>query len=252
MAATAVQAAMVQPYRVGVTDEGRSMIRTMLSWCAPALSVWIAGVALAAVPPGEHRARIFVDDKPRGEALFSRRQDEDVRIDEVRSDVSIRLLGFEVFGFTQEIEQRWEDGQLVRLSGRTDDDGDLFVTDIVRENGALVGTLNGQPVELPGEAFPTSVWNYEITQRPILFDVKDLELRHVVVERSKEVIEVGGRAVETERFDFVEGWDATIWYDDQQRLVQFVYGEGSHRVKVVPERCPAKIAAADAGRSVTC
>lgn len=202
----------------------------------PAAALMAAG-AFAAVPEGEHSARIYVDDDRAGTATFTRQVTDSARIDQVASRVAVKFLGFEVFEFTQNLRQRWKDGQLQSLYGYTDDDGEIFEANLSRQNGALVGTLNGQPVELPGEAFPTSVWHYEVTERPILFDVKDLELRHVKVARTEEVLEIDGQRIPTERFDFVEGWNATVWYDDQRRLVQFVYGEGDHEVKVVPERC---------------
>jgi hypothetical protein len=228
------------------------MIKTMSGWLALGVLLVLAGVAGAAVPPGEHGARIFVDDKASGAARFSRQETGEGQVDQIRSEVAVKLLGFEVFGFTQEVEQHWEDGELMRLTGRTDDDGDIFVTDVARENGSLVATLNGEPVELPADAFPTSVWNYEITRRPVLFDVKDLDIRNVEVERSEEVLELGDRLIRTERFDFTKGWDATIWYDDQQRLVQFVYDEGGHEVKVVPEQCLQQVAADTAEPANTC
>jgi Family of unknown function (DUF6134) len=211
-----------------------------------ALAVALVSGALAAVPEGEHRARIYVDDDRAGTASFTRAVTDEAKVDEVASRVAVKFLGFEVFEFTQNLRQRWKGGQLQSLYGYTDDDGEIFEANLSRRDGALVGTLNGEPVELPGEAFPTSVWHYEVTERPILFDVKDLELRHVKVKRSEEVLEIDGQRIPTERFDFVEGWDATVWYDDQQRLVQFVYAEGDHEVKVVPERC---VQAARAGGS---
>ena len=202
----------------------------------PVAALAVAG-AYAAVPEGEHKARIYVDDDRAGTASFVREVNGDAKVDEVVSRVAVDFLGFEVFEFTQNLRQRWRDGELQSLYGYTDDDGDIYEANLLRQNGALVGTLNGEPVELPAEAFPTSVWHYEVTERPILFDVKDLEIRHVKVERSEEELVIDGRPIPTERFDFVEGWNATVWYDDQQRLVQFVYGEGDHLVKVVPERC---------------
>lgn len=211
----------------------------------PVATVVAAGV-LAAVPEGEHKARIYVDDDRAGTASFTREVTDNAKIDEVFSRVAVGFLGFDVFEFTQRLRQRWRDGQLQSLYGYTDDDGEIFEANLSRRDGALVGTLNGEPVELPGEAFPTSVWHYEVTERPILFDVKDLELRHVKVERSEEVLGIDGQRIPTERVDFVEGWDATVWYDDQQRLVQFVYVEDDHEVKVVPERC---LQSADTERS---
>ena len=209
-------------------------MRTLL---ALPLAAMVTAGALAAVPAGEHKARIYVDDDRAGTASFVREVNGDAKVDEVVSRVAVGFLGFDVFEFTQKVRQRWRDGQLQSLYGYTDDDGEIFEANLSRRDGALVGTLNGEPVELPGEAFPTSVWHYEVTERPILFDVKDLELRHVKVERSEEVLEIDGQRIPTERFDFVEGWDATVWYDHQQRLVQFIYAEDDHEVKVVPERC---------------
>ena len=201
------------------------------------LAVLLPAVAVAQVPEGTFKADIYVDDDEAGTARFTRRERAEGALDEVRSNVSVSILGFEVFDFSQHVLQEWQEGELQTLRGYTDDDGEVFETSLRREDGALVGTLNGRPVELPGEAFPTSVWHYEITRRPTLFDVKDLDLREVEVERSEETLVVGGERVATERFDFVQGWNAIVWYDDQQRLVQFVYGEGDHEVKVVPRRC---------------
>lgn len=203
--------------------------------------------AQAEVPEGAHTARIYVNDDRAGTANFTREITDEARVDEVVSRVGVDFLGFEVFEFSQKLRQRWKGGQLQSLYGYTDDDGEIYEADLQRRNGALVGTLNGEPIELPGEAFPTSVWHYEVTRRSILFDVKDLDLRHVKVERSEEVLEVDGQRIPTERFDFVEGWNATVWYDDQQRLVQFVYPEGDHEVKVIPERCLATAAAETEG-----
>jgi hypothetical protein len=176
------------------------------------LATMPAAASLADVPEGKNEARIYVDDDRAGTANFSSQVSDGARIDEVDSRVTVGFLGFDVFEFSQSLRQRWKDGE-------------------------LVGTLNGEPVELPGEAFPTSVWHYQVTERPILFDVKDLDLRYVKVERSEEVIEIDGQRIPTERIDFVEGWNATLWYDEQQRLVQFIYPEGDHEVKVVPQRC---------------
>ncbi|HEX6141894.1 MAG TPA: DUF6134 family protein [Geminicoccaceae bacterium] len=215
------------------------------------LVVLLPAVALAQVPEGTFSADIYVDGDEAGTAVFTRRERGEVALDELRSEVSISLLGFEVFDFTQHVMQEWRDGEFHSLQGYTDDDGDIFETDLAREDGMLVGSLNEQPVELPGEAFPISVWHYEITRRPVLFDVKDLDLRHVEVKRTEEVLKIGGERLPTERFDFSAGWDATVWYDDRQRLVQFVYGEDGHEVKVIPERC-AEVAEAGTADLPTC
>jgi len=56
------------------------------------------------------------------------------------------------------------------------------------------------------DAFPTSVWHYNITQKSLLFDLKDLRLMKVKVSESKDSIPVGGRSIPASRFDFSGEW----------------------------------------------
>jgi hypothetical protein len=208
----------------------RTLLATLVALClAPSL-------ATARVPPGTYSAQIFVDGDRAGEVQFTRKTDANGRTGRMESEVSISVLGFEVFEFEQTLHEEWEDGRLQSMEARTDDDGDIYEVVLHRREGRLRGTLNGEPVTLPEGAYPTSVWHYEITRRDLLFDIKDLELRRVEVERSIETLEVDGEAIECERFDYVEGWDATIWYDQDQHLVRFRYTQHGYDVVVVPER----------------
>jgi len=190
----------------------------------------------ARVPPGTHFAKVFVDGDRAGEVEFTRKLDADGRIGRIETEVTLEVLGFDVFEVGQRLRQEWADGRLQSLKGRTNDDGDIYEVDLRRREGRLRGTLNGEPVALPEGAYPTSVWHYEITRQDLLFDLKDLELRKVEVERSMETLEVDGETIECERFDYVEGWDATIWYDQDQRLARFRYTQRGYDVVVVPER----------------
>jgi len=196
----------------------------------------VPGLAPARLPPGTYSAKVFVDGDRAGSLQLTSRRDEDGRISKLQTEVSISVLGFEVFEFEQKLRQEWADDRLQSLEGRTNDDGEIYEVKLRRRDGRLRGTLNGEPVTLPEDAFPTSVWHYEITRHDLLFDLKDLELRRVEVERSRETLKVDGEAIECQRFDYVEGWDATIWYDHKQRLVRFRYTQRGREVVVVPER----------------
>lgn len=196
----------------------------------------LPAVAMARAPPGTHVASVFIDGERAGEVQLTRKTDADGHTGRIQTDVSLSVLGFEVFEFKQTLREEWEDGRLQSLDGRTDDNGDVYEVVLRRGGGTLRGTLNGEPVALPEGAFPTSVWNHAITRQNLLFDLKDLQLRRVEVERSVETLEVDGEAIECERFDYVEGWDATIWYDRDQHLVRFRYTQRGRDVIVVPER----------------
>ena len=195
-----------------------------------------SGAALAQLPEGQFEATIYVDDDEAGRAVFTREKDGEVRVDQLKSEVSVSLLGFELFDFSQTVREGWRGEELQSFQSVTDDDGEIYEIALARENGVLKGTLNDRPVELPEGAFPTSVWHYDIVNQDVLFDVKDLDVREVEVERSTETLEIEGQRIPTERYTFTEGWNATIWYDEEQRLVQFTYPQDGHEVKIVPDR----------------
>jgi len=190
---------------------------------------------LAATPVGRVRARVYVEGDRAGVVHFASRRSKDGRIVELESEVRISILGFEVFAFTQRLREEWQDDELQLLRGRTDDNGDIYEVVLRRRGGRLRGTLNERPVEMPEGAFPTSAWHYAITRQDLLFDLKDLELRAVAVRRSMETLEIGGTSVRCERFDFRREWDATAWYDQEERLVRFRYTQKGREVLIEPE-----------------
>ena len=83
--------------------------------------------------------------------------------------------------------------------------------------------LNGKALTLPHDAFPTSVWHYEITQKSLLFDLKDLRLMRVKVSKSEDSAFIAGRSIPANRFDFSGEWQASIWFDQNRQLLKMNY-----------------------------
>lgn len=209
------------------------MSRPLVFACLLSLAV----PAAAKVPVGSYFAEVYVDGDKAGVVHFTSRRDEDGRVERLRSDLSVSLLGFEVFEFDQHLIEEWEDDRLQFLSGRTNDDGDIYEVTLRRRDGGLRGTLNDRSVTLPAGAYPTSPWRYDIVEQDLLFALKDLELREVEISpAARETVTVDGVAIETERFEVSGDWDATIWYDEKRRLVRVRYIEDGHEIVVVPER----------------
>ncbi len=76
---------------------------------------------------------------------------------------------------------------------------------------------------MPHNAFPNSVWHYEITEQSLLFDLIDLKLMKVEVAKKKESIKIDKKSVDAERFDFTGDWKATLWFDQNQQLLRLKY-----------------------------
>jgi Family of unknown function (DUF6134) len=85
------------------------------------------------------------------------------------------------------------------------------------------GVLNGKSLTLPHDAFPTSVWHYQITQKSLLFDLKDFRLMKVKINKSEDVVSADGRSIPASRFDFSGEWNASIWFDQSKQLLKMNY-----------------------------
>jgi Family of unknown function (DUF6134) len=106
------------------------------------------------------------------------------------------------------------------MQGNTDDHRRLYKSSLQRNPTEYDGVLNGQTLTLPHDAFPTSVWHYAITQKSLLFDLRDLRLMKVKVTKSEDPVAVGGQSIPASRFDFSGDWQASIWFDQNKKFLK--------------------------------
>jgi Domain of unknown function (DUF6134) len=144
-------------------------------------------------------------------------------VEELKTRSSVSILGFQVSYFTQDLHEVWKTGELQSLRGDTDDHRKIYKSSVKRNPKEYDGMLNGKPVTLPHNAFPTSVWHYEITQKSLLFDLKDLRLMKVKVNKIEDSASIAGRSIPASRFDFSGEWQASIWFDQNRQLLKMSY-----------------------------
>ena len=192
----------------------------------------LATGALAAARAENHFGSIFIDGKKAGQIHYTVEYDEDGEVETLKTRASLSILGIKLFNFEQNLHEAWQKGTLQMLKGRTDDDGKMYEAALDRAPDSYHGSLNDKPVELPGNAFPASVWHYRITEQSLLFDLKDLRLMHVQIAKSNETIKVDKVAVPTERFDLTGDWQASLWFNQDKLLVKFAYQVEGHKVTV--------------------
>ena len=199
---------------------------------ALAAQLALAASAQAAARAENHFGSIFIDGKKAGQIHYTVEYGESGEVETLRTRASLSILGIKLFNFEQNLHEAWESGALQTLSGRTDDDGKIYQAAVKRASDAYQGTLNDKPVELPGDAFPASVWHYAITRQSLLFDLKSLQLWHVKIAKSNETIPVNKVKTPTERFDITGDWQASLWFNQDKLLVQFEYRVDKHKVSV--------------------
>jgi calcineurin-like phosphoesterase family protein len=170
-----------------------------------------------------HFASIFLDGKKIGQVHYTVRTNDQGMVEEIKTRSSLSILGFQVYYFTQDLHEVWKSGELQNLQGNTDDHNTIYKSSLQRNPTEYDGVLNGKTLTLPHNAFPTSVWHYAITQKSLLFDLKDLRLMKVKVTKSEDPVTSVGRSIAASRFDFFGEWKASIWFDQNQQLLKMHY-----------------------------
>jgi hypothetical protein len=191
-----------------------------------------SSVAQAAKLAENHFATIYIDGKKSGQVHYTVEYGEDGELEQLKTNASVSVLGIKLFNFTQDLHERWVDGELQDLNGHTNDDGKIYDAKLERGTDGYSGSLNGDPLTLPARAFPASVWHYPITEQTLLIDLKTLALMNVTVSKAQEKLKLGKKSIPTERFDFSGDWKASIWFDQSKTLVQFTYNVDKHKVRV--------------------
>jgi hypothetical protein len=180
-----------------------------------------------------HFASIYLDEKKIGQIHYTLRTDEKGMVEELKTRSSVAILGFQVYYFTQDLHEVWKTGELQSMRGDTDDHRKIFKSSLKRNPKEYTGMLNGKLLTLPHDAFPASVWHYEITQKSLLFDLKDLRLMKVKVNRIDESASIAGRTIPASRFDFSGDWQASIWFDQNRQLVKMDYKAEGRDIVVI-------------------
>lgn len=211
-------------------------MRKRVAWLlAPIGIVWqihAATPVLAAKADVNHFATVFVDGEKVREVHFTVQYGETDEVEELKTRASMSVLGTEIFHFTQHLHEEWDAGELQSTRGETDDDGDKYTASLDRTPDGYQGELNDQPLTLPDDAFPASPWHYAITEKALLFDLKDLRLLKVEVAAAEGSLASAGEEIASTRFDFSGDWQASIWFDRNKQLVKLAYRVEGHDVVV--------------------
>ncbi|RAN37089.1 DUF6134 family protein [Hyphomonas pacifica] len=173
--------------------------------------------------------------KPFGTHTVSFDRDAEGRLI-ARSQVELKAgLGpITVFRYNLDATEVWQDGELVSLDGRVDDDGEKGQVEAERE-GALL-EVNGTEFqgEVDGKILPSSHWNFAQTQASELLSTEDGEILKVSVsDQGTETIEAAGQPVQTTRYLMDSDIDVTLWYDDAGRWMKLAFTARGQNIEYV-------------------
>jgi hypothetical protein len=206
---------------------GKALVLAVGLLLGPAL----AGAGHAA-DPEQFFASIFWDKKKIGQVHIRLSRGETGEVEDLRARASVSMLGIALYEFTQDLHQTWEGGDLKTMRGSADDNGTHYAVSLERGASQYEGTLNGKAVTLPLAAYPNSLWHYAIVDHTQLFQQTDLELMDVKVVEATETLKLHGKSIPTKRATFSGGFDAVVWFDENETLVQGQYEMNGRKIRV--------------------
>jgi len=154
----------------------------------------------------------------------------------VTSKVSLRA-GFgpiTAFRYTLEAKETWRSGVLVKLTGKTNDNGDQLQVsadqqgDVLNVSGSKYSGFVGLGI------LPSSHWHKGQVGASQILSTEDGELLDVSSEfLGRETIEVAGRQIDADRYVLKSDIDLDLWYDTQNRLVKLAFEARGQNIEYI-------------------
>lgn len=156
-------------------------------------------------------------------------------------DLKVGALFVTLYRFDYESNAVWQDGKLVNLTARTDQNGTVANVVATAEGDELKVTGPNGPYEAPVGVYPTNHWNAGVigsTQvlNTITGRVTDVRL----VPKGTEAVETAHGVVEATRYQYEGGLDNQVWYDARGRWVKMRFpGPDGSSIELRCKQCKA-------------
>lgn len=161
---------------------------------------------------------------------------------EIAIDLEVRLLSIPVYRYTHRSSEQWENGRLVRLDSRTNDDGK-------RTEVRARATATGLAVEGSGGSFvapaniePTSYWHEDMTRRPRLLDTQngvliDVTARKTGMRRSR----IAGREMDVRVYELSGDLTSRLGYSASGEWVDLEFDARGSRIAYRRDAPPSNV-----------
>lgn len=128
---------------------------------------------------GRRELALFFGDSRIGSQSISVARRGDVLEVALDLDVAVRVFGMTMYRYRLEARESWDDGRLVALDARTDDNGTARFARARREGDQLVIEGSAFSGRVSGNPGTTSYWNPALLERGIWVSLEDGRPRRV-------------------------------------------------------------------------
>ena len=184
-----------------------------------ALAVLWAGVvparAQSALPYGGLLSfSVFRGSSPIGEHRFAFEQVGDQMHVRINVELQVKLGFVTVFRYVHENHEVWEDGKLIAITTKTNDDGKPFEVRARRIGNVFeIQTLAGRST-LPADILPSSYWHPDTPNHKRFLDTqRGILLNLDFAPGGTETVTISdGQRIPARRYDVTGDLNVTAWY----------------------------------------
>jgi hypothetical protein len=162
---------------------------------------------------GVYTFTVLRDGEPIGEHRFAFDHRGDRMEIEESTDIQVTVALIPVFSFEHERRELWQDGRLMSIAARTNDNGELLDIDIKPNGHGLIRTVNGR-VDRIDDSQVLTLWNKDVLDHHRFVSVVEDEILKASFHYlGKETITLAGQPLEAEHYRMVGDEERDVWYD---------------------------------------
>ena len=139
-----------------------------------------------------------------------------------------------LFEFRHDAIERWENGEIILIESRTNDDGEeIKVNGVATPEGLRVVGPSGPMIAPSGILTSNSLWNPAFTDQTLAVDVQHGGLIGISVEPlGKERVKTGHSDRTATKYKLVTPYmGGLLWYDDAGLWVKAIYEKNGEKVE---------------------
>ncbi|MEO1641991.1 MAG: DUF6134 family protein [Pseudomonadota bacterium] len=149
-------------------------------------------------------------------------------------DLTVKFGPITAYKYRLDATERWEDGQLVGLTGKSNNDGDKGRIEASARDGELVVDSTDFNGTLPLSIIPSSHWNILQMKGDRMLSTETGEVLDIEVETiGPDTVTVAGEPVKATKYRLKSDLTVDLWYDNQNRWVKLAFEARGQTIEYV-------------------
>jgi len=183
--------------------------------------------------------KVYREGNPLGVVMLRFNVKDGKYLVDIQTLFDFRIGPFTLYYYALRAQDEWNGSELLRARGVVNDDGEVYIVDgRAGPDGFRFIGREGEYLAPPGQAVPSTYWNYALTDATKLIDLQYGRLRNITMtEIGPETILAEGREVEATHYEMRGDLNLDIWYggNGEWAKMTFVHGGAAFEyVRVAP------------------